>query len=344
MVLAIISAAGFGIYYFGIVRPRQNQLQQARKSALRDLEDDLESINTSQANRAANNLKAEIQEAETKAEVTSLVSEMNAIIERESTREELLTMVKNGTHGAFEPLDELYENLKEEVNAESNISGLEALQDTIKRQLTEAWSGLHKQAIEGISDKNVVMVKKNSDISETCMAKENALEYVNEEEWGKLRAVQFVESNSFMVPIMQEFKRAPSIDPGDRVDIYEYNSEEDNMERRVTNTEVLNIIYPKDTISSISWSKREGNQSHSYSTDVWREIKAAEAGAAEAKSEWDDWAQSVIQAAREEANLGDHDLKAIYVVQITKDNVARDLTHIEQFQSKNKDIVLVARK
>lgn len=346
VVLAIVSAAGFGIYYFGIMKPRQEELQRAKKSALRTLEDELEPINTNQADQATKNYEAKIEGAETKSKVTNIASDMDTVIERESTREELMTIVKNGTQGPFYPhaLDEIYNNLREEVKAESTISGLKTLRNTIEKQLTEAWTDIHKQAIENISDKTVVMLKKNSDISEVNMTKENALEYVNEKKWRTLQGLQFREINSFMVPIIQEFKRVPSVDPGDRVDIYEYNSEEDKMNERVTNTEVLNVIYPKDILSSISWSKREGDQSYSYSTELWEEIKAEKAGAAGAKSKWDDWARSVIQAAREEANLGDFDLKPIYVVQITGDNVARDLMHIEQFQNGTRDIVLVARK
>ncbi len=344
VVLAIISAAGFGIYYFGFIRPRQKQLQEAQESALMEVEDKLGTVNTSQAEEKTVTYKARIQEAETKSKVTDLVEGMMEIYERESIREELLTMVRDGTHGSFCTLGDLYKELRNKVTSKSELSQLEALRSTIEESLNNAWTDLHTQTVEDIQGEGIVEIKKNSLISESYMTKENAVEHIEGGTWEELQGLQFREKNTFMIPIIETFERATPIDPGDKVDIYEYNSAEETMAKRVQNTEVLNVVYPKDTISSISWNKNEGGSSSSYSTDVWSEIKAGIAGSGSASTEWNDWAQNVIQTARDDANIGDYSLEAIYVVEITEDNIAMDLTHIEQFQSGTKDLVLVSRK
>ncbi|KXA91303.1 hypothetical protein AKJ63_01685, partial [candidate division MSBL1 archaeon SCGC-AAA259D18] len=60
-------------------------------------------------------------------------------------------------------------------------------------------------------------------------------------------------------------------------------------------------------------------------------------------SYWADWAQRVVSLARDNANLGDYDLQAIYVVEVSEPEVARDLIKIEQFQTDLKDVALLAR-
>lgn len=126
--------------------------------------------------------------------------------------------------------------------------------------------------------------------------------------------------------------------------MYEYVYDNGNMTLRVQNTKVLNVIYPKKVLSSISWRSSKSDNSGQYSTDVWEEIKASKAGSVEASETWSDWAKKVVKSARDEANIGDYDLKAIYVVKIAEREIARDLKKIEQYQGKERDIVLLSRE
>lgn len=345
VVLAIVSAVGFSVYYFGFVQPRRKQLQNSKDSTISTLEQTLGSVDTNQAQQASASYKAKIETAGSKSEVSSLASEVASIYQRESTREELLSsIVKDGTHGSFYTLSNLYDALRNQVNSKSTLSQLESLRSELESEMTQAWIDLHEEAIGNILENDLVRIEKDSPAEEAYISKENALKSLQEQSWETLQKTKFMEKNTFKVPIVDTFQRVPTLKPGDKVDIYEYNSGKDRMTRRVVNTEVLDVIYPVDTISSISWTKSVGKQSYSYSTDVWREIKASEAGSGDAKSSWSDWAQTVVDIAREEANIGSYDLQAIYVVEITNDNIAKTLMQIEEFQSDANDVVLIARK
>ena len=77
---------------------------------------------------------------------------------------------------------------------------------------------------------------------------------------------------------------------------------------------------------------------------MWEEIKAAESGSTAASSSWDEWAQNVVNKAREDANIGDYDLQAIYILEVTEDEIAKEIMKIEQYQDQQSDIVLMMRK
>lgn len=344
VVLAIVSVVGVGIYYFGFVSPRRAALSSAKESAKDTLNDSLATVDTSQARKATKTYKARIQEAGSKSKVTSIVEKISSTYEVESKREELLNMVSNATQGSFYTLDNLQDNLKEEVNSKSTLSQLKGYESQLKASVSSEWKNLHSEVIENISDNSIVMVKQNSKLSEAHLAKENALSHVQEKSWKVLKGLKFKEMNSYAVPVIDKFERNPTIKAGSAIDVYEYDYENGTMTRRVQDMEVLNVIYPKDVFSSVSWSKTEEGTSYSYSTDVWEEIKAYEADAPSgANSEWNDWASSVISKAREGANLGSFDLQPIYVVKVSEDNVAKSLTQIEQYQTGEKDIVLLAQ-
>lgn len=106
----------------------------------------------------------------------------------------------------------------------------------------------------------------------------------------------------------------------------------------------LVLCYPKSSLSSISWSYSGDGDSFSFSTNVWEEIKASEAGATGASSNWSDWAQSFVEIARDKANLGDYNLQAIYVVEVTEDNVAEALMQAEQYPDEKRDVLILDRK
>lgn len=343
VILAIASVAVFGVYYFGFVRPDRGELDDAKSSATQTLNRTLGKVNTSQATVAVATYKARIQEADSKEGVTSVVNNIVSAYKREAKREELLSLVENATKGSFYELSDVYADLKSEINDSSTLDGLKELENTIESTVNSAWRDLHTKAINDIPDDDLVMLQADSPLSEAYMPKENATSLVQEESWPVLRELKFRETNTFEVPIVDTFRRVPTVEENSNVDIYEY--ENGNLIRRVKNTKVLQIIYPMKTLSSIDWSFIEDNPlQHRYLTDVWKEIKASEAGSYEASSDWSDWAQSVIEIAREKANLGYYDLQAIYVVEVTEDEIAKNLMQIEQYQSESKDVLILDRK
>lgn len=257
----------------------------------------------------------------------------------------MLDSAYTGTHGSFYTLDSLYDNLKNQINSKTTLSQLNNIESDVDESLNSAWEELHTEVIEGLSATEIVRIQQDSPLSEAYTTKENALSSIQEKSWEKLREFKFRKSNSFELPIMDTFERTPTLETGDKVDVYEYNYENKTMTLRVQNTEVLKVIYPKDVLSAVSWSKSEGDTSYTYSTDVWEEIKANQADSPSgSNSSWDEWAESVVTTAKNEANLGDYDLQAIYVLEITESGIAKELTQVEQFESGTKDVVLIARK
>lgn len=344
VVLAIVGGAVFSVYYFGFVRPARAELEDAKTSAEHTLDGTLGTVDTSKARAATETYRAKIHEAGSKGEVTSIVEEITSAFKREDKREELLTKVEKAPKGSFYSLDDLSEDLKSKVNSKTSLGQLKDLGDTIDEKATSGWRDLHLEAIGKVPENELVMVREDSPISEAHMSKENALDFVQEKSWKLLRELKFKEAGTFKIPIVDTFERAPSIDEGSTVDVYEYDLENETMTRRGKKVDVLKVIYPKDTLSAISWSSTEDETSHTFSTDVWEEIKASEAGSVAASSSWFDWAKSVVTIARDDANIGDYDLKAIYVLEISEGKVAKSLMRVEQFQTEKKDIVLLARK
>ncbi|KXA91403.1 hypothetical protein AKJ63_01485, partial [candidate division MSBL1 archaeon SCGC-AAA259D18] len=95
VVLAIIGVAAFSVYYFGFVKPERAELEDARKSAERTLNNTLATVDTPQAQEATEFYEAQIKEAESEEKITSLVVEITSTFELESKREELLSKAKN---------------------------------------------------------------------------------------------------------------------------------------------------------------------------------------------------------------------------------------------------------
>ncbi len=343
VVLAIIGAVGYGVYYFGFVKAEREELQEAKDSATNTLAKTLAQVKTEESQAKTREYLAQIQAADSKGEVASIVNEINSSYEIEKKRKELITQIEKATQGHFYELEELNQSLKKQINSATSLNALTAAETELNDKLNSEWRSIHLSQIGTIYENYVVMVRQDSPLYEIHYAKSEARSFVLNKNWEVLKEAKFRAPNSYMVPIINEFQKTPTLEEGSRVDVYEYDPENKTLIQRVQNAEVLKIIYPKDVISSIAWSYNQDGATHRFSTDVWEEIKASKAGFEEANSEWEDWAKSVIEAARDDANIADYDLQVIYVIDITDDEVAKIVTNVEHQQSK-KDIVLVARK
>jgi len=340
-VVGIIVAASFGLYYFGFERPRREELQNSRQVALQTLSEYEADVGTPQFHDQVPIYRGRIQRADSLEELNSVEDEISTLYEREKLREELLDFSKESTYGTFDNLPELHEEFKTRINEEDELLGLEALREDIEREVTEGWRDHHEESIQNIQTTEIVMIREDSPVSEFHLERDNAYSIVEEGTLGDLKSIRFVESNTFEVPIIETFEKVPRLERGDKVDIFEHTG--DDMIRRVSNTEVLEVVYSIDQMSTIDWTDEKDNVELEFSADLWEEIKAAAAGAENARDEWDDWAEVVVRTAREEASIGDWDLPAIYVVKVSSWEVASDLTRIEHLQDE-KDVILIRRK
>ncbi|GAI11515.1 unnamed protein product, partial [marine sediment metagenome] len=90
VVFAIIGAAIFGVYYFLIAKPAAEELEQAKLSALDQINNSLASIGTDQASTATSSYSAQVQAAGSKSEVESILANVTATIQLEQKRKELV--------------------------------------------------------------------------------------------------------------------------------------------------------------------------------------------------------------------------------------------------------------
>lgn len=350
VVLAIVSVLAFSVYYFGFVKPEQAELEDAKDSAEQTLNSTLGKVSTSQAEQAASTYMAEIQQADTKSEVTSIVEDISSTFQSESKRETLLNKENKLTSGEFYSLDSLSEDLENRINSKSTLSGLESLEDGMKEEIKSAWMNLHQEDIGDISSEEGVMLKKNSALSETHYeSKEKAYSFIQGKSLELLRKLKFKGKGTFEVPVISEFKSVPSIGEGDKVNVYEYLYENDVMNTRAKNAEVLEVIYPKNVLSSVSWTRNDNGDAYSYSTDVWEEIKARlerenVAGFPGTRSEWSNWAENVVSVARDKASVGDFDLQAIYLLEISNNQIAENIVRTDRYRSGERDVVILGRR
>ncbi len=346
VVIVIIGLVGFGIYYFAFRKPQKQELNSAKTSAKETLLE-LQNVGTDQAQEKVSEYYSQVQRAETVSAVNSIEQEVNSEIRLESKRASMIEAVKKATSGSFQDLTEVRNSLLNDINSATSTSALNNISSKMEEDITSEWRSELNTQISSISGQNIVKIRKNSKVYESHVTKDRALSYINNHSWEVLSEVKFIESNSFEVPVIDTFKNTPTIKKDTRVNVYEYGYENNSMQIRVENTKVLRIIYPKDVLSSISWSRSEdlGGEtlSYNFNTNVWEEIKASTAGIEEAQQVWNNWAENVVNTARENANLGNYDLQAIYVLRVSSDQVAQDLIQIEKFEGGNRDLALLAR-
>lgn len=343
VVFAIIGVAIFGVYYIAIALPAQKELMNAKNQA-QNMLSELEDLNTSQAQAKAAIYGTQIQEAESKNEVDSIIEEIATIYERELTREELLNTARIATNGSFYTLAGLHEELESEINSKSTLRQLEAYEQagTIGNQATSAWKELLTNIIENIPENELVMRRRNTPVYWEYMSKGEALSHVQSAFWQDLRELTFEEAGSYAVPILDTFQRTPTISPGSTVNVAVYDYTTENLTTIGVSTTVLKVIYPKDVLGAISWSLTDGETSYSYRTDLWEAIKAATAGDSEAANvDWSDYAEDLMESVHD-AGVGDYDLQALYVVEVSAQSDAEVLTKYEQYMDDRKDIILIA--
>ncbi len=337
VVLAVVSAVSFGVYYFGFARPRRKELEQVRTTSIQEISSTLGELDSS----AAGKYKVQVRAADSKDEVASIMMEMHDEYEIEKKRQDLLQLARKATHGSFYTLDSLYSDLKSQINSKTSLSGLSSLESNIKSSAESQWEQLHLSKISSLSDsKELVLRKKNTPIYWKDGVTENeAKDAVRASTWRVLREMKFEKSGSYAIPIKDSFGRVPTVSPGSTVDIGLYDRQTENLLIIGEDSEVINVIYSKDTLGTISWSKSAGGASSSYSTNIWEEIKALEAGSG-AASEVNDWGDKVVEKASKN-NIGDFDLTAIYVVNVPSQGDAKYVSRFEQYKSSTHDIVIL---
>jgi hypothetical protein len=345
----IIGAIIFGVYYFAVSKPRADELEAAKQSAMSQINSNLASIGTSQASAAALDYAGQVRAADSKSEVSAILVEVTYVAQREQKREELLDEVDTATDGTFYSFPELASSLRSEINAKATLGELESYEQagTIRTQATSKWENLHISVIGGLSENEVVMRRRDSPNYIEYMSRENAILLVHSlaqaNSWSVLRELKFENTGSYAVPIVDTFQRVPTVKPGSVVDIYVYDYSTDNLSPKVLGTTVQSVIYPKEELGTIAWTLSDGTTSYSYSTNVWEAIKAATAGDSEAASiSWANYAGDVIENASS-AGLGNFDLQAIYVIKVPGQSDAQELTQYEQYMSSTKDLILVAQ-
>lgn len=353
VVFAIIGAAIFGIYYFLIAKPAAEELEQAKLSALSQINNSLASIGTDQASTATSSYSAQVQAAGSKIDVESISASVTATIQLEQKRKELLDKVDTATNGTYysamgtsdtiavPALATLSQTLILEINAKETISELGEYEAELNSQATSTWRTIHTDIIGSITDNSRIEKWKNSPPSGGYLSKDNALVYVNGETWETLRKLKFKEASTVEVPILDTFQRTPTVTSGSIVNIYVYDLGTDNMDELWTNVKVRNVIYSQSDIATIAWALTDGTASQSYSVNIWETIKAAAAGDPEAAAvAWQNYGVDVMDSARS-ANIGYYDLSVIYIVEVP-DEIGEKIIQYELHMTATKDIILVA--
>lgn len=352
VVFGIIGAIIFGIYYFAIVKPAVDELEQAKLSALSQINSTLAAIGTDQASEAALRYSDEVQAAGSKSEVESILIRVTSTAQLEQKRKELLDKVDTATNGTYysatgalgtlevPALATLLEGLKEGINAKETMSQLEAYEAEIDSQATSTWRA-HFISLIGNMAENRIAMMRNSPVYGEYISKENALAYIAKETWLTLRKLKFENPNTVEVPVLDTFQRTPTIKPNSIVKIYVYDMATDNMRALWGNATIRSVIYSQTDIATIAWALADGTTSQSYSVNMWETIKAAAAGDPEAAAvAWQDYGIDVMDRARS-ANLGMYDVSVIYMVEVP-DAIGEEITQYELHMTATKDVILVA--
>ena len=346
VVFVIIGAVIFGIYYFAFVKPAAEELEQAKLSALNQINSTLAAIGTDQALEAASEYTAQVQAAGSKSEVNAILVEVTSTAQLEQKHKELLDKVDTATNGTFfttagvPELAALSQSLKEEINNMTTILQLEAYEPQIDNQATSTWRTYFTNSIGKMTDDRIAMIQ-NSPAYGEYMSKEDALAYVVGETWQTLRKLKFENPSTVEVPVLDTFQRTPTIKPDSTVKIYVYDIATDNMRPVWGNATVGSVIYSQADIATIAWALTDGATTQSYSVNMWETIKAAAAGDADAAAiAWQNYGVDVMDRARS-ANIGEYDVSVIYIVEVP-DDIGAEITQYELHMTATKDVILVA--
>jgi len=347
VVFGIIGAVIFGIYYFGVAKPAAEEFEQAKLSALNQINSTLAVIGTDQASDAASRYSAEVQDAGSKSEVNAILVEVASTAQLEQKRKELLDKVATATNGTYftaadvPELAALSQSLKEKINAMTSRSQMEAYEPQIDNQAASTWRTHFTNLIGNFTASKIAMLRMNSLRYGEWMSKDDALAYVAGEIWQTLRKLKFENPSTVEVPVLDTFQRTPTIKPNSTVKIYVYDIATDNMRPIWGNATVGSVIYSQSDIATIEWALTDGATTQSYSVNVWESIKAAAAGDADAAAvAWQDYGVDVMDRARS-ANIGEYGVSVIYVVEVP-DDIGAEITQYELHMTSTKDVILVA--
>lgn len=346
VVFGIIGAVIFGIYYFGVAKPAAEEFEQAKLSALDQINSTLAAIGTDQASEAASRYSAEVQDAGSKSEVNAILVEVASTAQLEQKRKQLLDKVATATNGTYfttadvPELAALSQSLKEKINTMTSRSQMEAYEPQIDNQATLTWRTYFTNLIGQMTVDRISMLR-NSPVYGEYMSKEYALAYVAGETWQTLRKLKFENPSTVEVPVLDTFQRTPTIKPNSTVKIYVYDIATDNMRPIWGNATVGSVIYSQSDIATIEWALTDGATTQSYSVNVWESIKAAAAGDADAAAvAWQDYGVDVMDRARS-ANIGEYGVSVIYMVEVP-DDIGAEITQYELHMTATKDVILVA--
>lgn len=351
VVFLIIGLVAFGVYYFLIARPTAEELMIAKLTAF-DRINALMSIGTEAATTKALDGSSRVQRAGSVAEVQAILVEVNAAMQVEQLRRQLLDLVAAAAEGTYYSADggagkmaapelaEFRETMMAEVNAKVTLAELEACRAEINERATVVWRNLHSAELGKLGD-NVAMFS-GGETSGGYLTKEEARSHIAGLGWEGLRELKFEEYGTVEVPVLDTFQRTPTLKAGTRVNIYVYDVVSGAMENLWSNAVVRAVVYSQTDIARIAWILSEGTTMESYSVDVWEAIKALSAGSDGAENiNWEGYGAEVVRRGLE-ANLGHYPLQVIYVVEVP-DEIGRLIAQYEFQESSVKDVILVAR-
>ncbi|MEM3519781.1 MAG: hypothetical protein QXT22_05145 [Candidatus Hadarchaeales archaeon] len=341
VIFLIIGAVVFGAIYFIVLKPAAEALESAKLSALSTV-NQLSSIGTSKAISDASTYSASIRAAGSKAEVDSILSQVSAAITREQKRKELLALAATAANGTFynatanTELAQLQSTLESDINSKQTLPELESYRAELDTKATSVWRTLMSGIINQISGENVSMTVNSPPYGE-FLSKENAISFVNSSDWTVLRKLKF-EKATVMVPVIDTFRRAPTLKEGSVVKVYGYDRTTDNMRLMFLNATVEYVIYSATDIGTISWTSPDGLTS--YSLDVWETLKATAGGSASASAiSLKDYGQKLMSSALD-ANVGNYDINVIYVIKVS-DTIGEEIYKYEFYQSGTMDVILI---
>jgi len=350
-VFLITGLVAFGVYYFLIAKPAAEVLTASKMTALGQT-NILVSTGTQAAILKASGYSTRIQDAGSVTEVQAILVEVNAAIQVEQTRGELLDLIAAAADGTYysatggagkietPELAELWETLTAEVNAKTTEAELEACRAAINSQANLAWRNLLNCELSKLGD-NVAMFM-NSPVSGGYLTKPEARNYIAGLGWETLRKLKFEACGTVEVPVLDSFQRAPTIRPGSTVNIYVYDAGSGTMENLWFNARVNNVAYSQTDIARISWILTGVSTTDSFSVDIWETIKAAVTGNAGAAGiDWSGYGGDVVERALS-ANIGLYTLPIICLVEVP-DEIGRLIAQYEFQETSVKDIILVVR-
>lgn len=347
VVFVIIGTVIFGIYYFGVAKPAAEEFEQAKLSALDQINSTLAAIGTDQALEAASIYSVEVQNAGSKSEVNATLAKVTSAAQLEQKRKELLDKVATATNGAYfittdvPELAALSQSLTEDINPMTTRPQLVAYEPQIDNQATSIWQTHFANLIGNFTASRISMLRLNSLLYGEYMSKEDALAYVAGETWQTLRKLKFENPNTVEVPVLDTFQRTPTIKPNSTVKIYVYDIATDNMRPLWGNATVGSVIYSQSDIATIVWDLTDGTATQFYFVDVWESIKAAAAGDSDAAAvAWQNYGVNVMDRARS-ANIVEYGVSVIYMVEVP-DDIGAEITQYELHMTATKDVILVA--